>query len=138
LLLLGLNRADEGLRANDRSLILSRRGGPGFVSERGSCAPSPVSGVLPAVGFDFLGYTIRQFQVGKTHTGKSTHGKPLGFKTIIKPSKEAIKRHTRQIGQVFRKQRNAPQERGIRDLNPIIRGWCLYHCWVICSETFNL
>src|SRR5512135_3622477 len=40
--LLGLNRADEDLRENDRSLILSRRGGPGFVSERGSCAPSPV------------------------------------------------------------------------------------------------
>src|SRR2546421_11030588 len=47
LLLLGLNRADEGLRANDRSLILSRRGGPGVVSERGACAPSPVSGGLP-------------------------------------------------------------------------------------------
>src|SRR5260370_40592127 len=45
--LLGLNQADEGLRENDRSLILSRRGGPGVVSERGSCAPSPVSGVLP-------------------------------------------------------------------------------------------
>jgi hypothetical protein len=42
-----LNQADEGLRENDRSLILSRRGGPGFVSERGSCAPSPDSGVLP-------------------------------------------------------------------------------------------
>src|SRR5947209_8110786 len=45
------------------------------------------------VGFDFLGFTIRQFQVGKTHAGKDTHGKPLGFKTIIKPSKEAVKRH---------------------------------------------
>src|SRR2546423_1115431 len=44
---LGLNQADQGLRANGRSLILSRRGGPGFVSERGSCAPSPDSGVLP-------------------------------------------------------------------------------------------
>src|SRR5437764_9244786 len=47
LLLLGLNRADEGLRANDPSLILSRRGGPRFVSEKGSYASSPVSGVLP-------------------------------------------------------------------------------------------
>jgi RNA-directed DNA polymerase len=90
-----------------------------------------------SVGFDFLGYTIRQFPVGKTHTGKSTHGKPLGFKTFIKPSKESIKRHTQQIGQVLRKQRNAPQERVIRDLNPIIRGWCLYHRWVVCTEAFN-
>jgi len=35
------------------------------------------------VGFDFLGFTIRQFQVGKTHTGKNTHGKPLGFNTKL-------------------------------------------------------
>jgi RNA-directed DNA polymerase len=89
------------------------------------------------VGFDFLGFTIRQFQVGKTHTGKSTHGKPLGFKTFIKPSKESVKRHTQQIGQVLRKQRNAPQERVRRDLNPLIGGWCNYHRWVICTEAFT-
>lgn len=45
------------------------------------------------VGFDFLGFTIRQFHVGKTHTGKNTHGRLLGFKTFIKPSKESLKRH---------------------------------------------
>ncbi len=89
------------------------------------------------VGFDFLGFTIRQFPVGKTHSGKSTHGKLLGFKTLVKPSKESIKRHTQHIGQVLRKQRNAPQERVIRDLNPIIRGWCYYHRWVVCTEAFN-
>src|SRR6266496_5187340 len=38
------------------------------------------------VGFDFLGFSVRQFPVGKTHTGKNTVGKPLGFKTIIRPS----------------------------------------------------
>jgi RNA-directed DNA polymerase len=37
------------------------------------------------VGFDFLGWTIRQFPVGKTHTAKNPRGKPLGFKTIITP-----------------------------------------------------
>ena len=30
------------------------------------------------VGFDFLGYTVRQFPAGKTHTGKNPAGKPLG------------------------------------------------------------
>ena len=89
------------------------------------------------VGFDFLGYTVRQFRVGKTHTGKNTHGKPLGFKTIISPSKEAIKRHTQEIGQKLRKLRNAPQEAVISELNPIIRGWCNYHRWVICKEAFE-
>ncbi|HYU74739.1 MAG TPA: reverse transcriptase domain-containing protein, partial [Ktedonobacteraceae bacterium] len=33
-------------------------------------------------GFDFLGWTVRQFPVGKTHSGK-LHQRPLGFKTII-------------------------------------------------------
>ena len=38
------------------------------------------------VGFDFVGFTVRQFPVGKTHTGRHPHGRPLGFKTIIAPS----------------------------------------------------
>src|SRR6266481_10226866 len=54
------------------------------------------------VGFDFLGFTVRQFPVGKTHTGKGTKGKVLGFKTLIKPSKEAIRRHTLTIKERLR------------------------------------
>src|SRR5581483_12168 len=49
------------------------------------------------VGFDFLGFSIRQLPVGKTHSGKGRQGKPLGHKTFITPSKEAIKEHTRKI-----------------------------------------
>jgi RNA-directed DNA polymerase len=45
------------------------------------------------VGFNFLGWTVRQFPVGKTHTGTGRWGNALGFKTIITPSKEAVKRH---------------------------------------------
>src|SRR5215831_12542201 len=41
------------------------------------------------VGFDFLGQTVRQYPVGKTHSGKSSKGQLLGFKTLITPSKEA-------------------------------------------------
>jgi RNA-directed DNA polymerase len=88
------------------------------------------------VGFDFLGYTARQFRVGKTHTGKNTNRNPLGFKTIIRPSKEAIKRHTQEIGRKLRELRNAPQEAVISELNPIIRGWCNYHRWAVCSKAF--
>ena len=89
------------------------------------------------VGFDFLGYTVRQYHVGKTHTGKDTHQRPLGFKTIIRPSKEAIKRHTQEIGRKLRALRSAPQEKVISGLNPTIRGWCSYHRWVVCSEAFS-
>jgi RNA-directed DNA polymerase len=40
------------------------------------------------IGFDFLGFTIGQFPVGKNHSGKSTKVEKLGFKTRIKPSKD--------------------------------------------------
>jgi len=75
------------------------------------------------VGFNFLGFTVRQFPVGKTTTGKDTQGKPLGFKTIIRPSEEAIKRHMAETKKRVRKLRSAPQEKLIKDLNPITRGW---------------
>jgi RNA-directed DNA polymerase len=89
------------------------------------------------VGFDFLGFHVQQYRMGKNHMGKNTHGGPLGHKTLIRPSKEAIKRHTREIGQRLRKLRNAPQERVISELNPIIRGWSTYYQWVVCSEVFK-
>jgi len=40
------------------------------------------------VGFDFLGFSIRQYETGKYRSPKSTNGKPLGFTTQIQPSKE--------------------------------------------------
>lgn len=89
------------------------------------------------VGFDFLGFTVRQRSVGKTHTRKNTHGKPLGFKTIIKPSKEAIKRHMAETKRRIRKLRSAPQERLIKELNPIIRGWTAYYKTVVSSKVFK-
>jgi len=89
------------------------------------------------VGFDFLGFHVQQYQVGRTRTGKDTHGRPLGFKSLIRPSKEAVKRHTREIGQRLRALRNAPQESVMSELNPIIRGWCNYYRWVVCSEEFH-
>jgi RNA-directed DNA polymerase len=43
-------------------------------------------------GFNFLGFEVRQYPVGKHHSG-TLSGRKLGFKTLIRPSKEAIKRH---------------------------------------------
>jgi len=90
------------------------------------------------VGFDFLGFSIRQFPVGKTHSGKGRQGKPLGHKTFITPSKEAIKEHTRKIKQILRKQRSAPSNSVIRTLNPVIRGWANYYRWVVCCQAFRV
>ena len=89
------------------------------------------------VGFDFLGYTVRQFPAGKTHTGKNPGGKPLGFKTIIKPSKESVKTHVREMNQWVNKLKPAPQEAVIKKLNPIIKGWCNYHKTVCAKKVFE-
>jgi len=89
------------------------------------------------VGFDFLGWNVRQYPVGKTHTGKDHTGRPLGFKTIITPSKEAVKRHLRDIGKVISHRPTASQGQLIKELNPKIRGWTNYHRTVVAGKTFG-
>jgi RNA-directed DNA polymerase len=89
------------------------------------------------VGFDFLGFNIRQYKVGKTHTGKNGHGIPLGFKTIIKPSKNAVKKHVRDIGEIVRSHKSAPQLALIKGLNPVIKGWSNYYSTMCSKETFS-
>src|SRR5260370_15700848 len=60
-------------------------------------------------GFDFLGFEIRQYPVGKHRSGKLS-GKLLGFKTYIRPSKEDIKEHREALRQVIRRGRGLSQE----------------------------
>jgi RNA-directed DNA polymerase len=73
------------------------------------------------VGFDFLGYTVRQFRVGK-HRTATYRGQP-GFKTIIKPSKRSQQNHLAKIREVIRNHRGTSQVSLIAELNPIIQGW---------------
>ena len=53
-------------------------------------------------GFNFLGFNIRQFPVGKYQSGKDNHGRKLGFKTLIRPSEESVKRGVRRAEAVTR------------------------------------
>src|SRR2546423_861447 len=87
------------------------------------------------IGFTFLGFTIRQFPVGKTHTGTS-QGKPLGFKTIITPSKEGVQRHVQALRKVLQKSSTLSQEELIDQLNPAIYGWSLYYRTVVSKKHF--
>ncbi|MBL1208191.1 group II intron reverse transcriptase/maturase [Geminocystis sp. GBBB08] len=89
------------------------------------------------VGFDFLGFNIRQYPVGKCHSGKLTNGSQLGFKTIIKPSESKVKSHLKKIGDVIRRHKSSPQEVLIKELNPIIRGWSNYYSSVCSKETYS-
>jgi RNA-directed DNA polymerase len=90
------------------------------------------------VGFDFLGFTVRQFPVGKCHTGKNTNGKPLGFKTLITPSKIKLKRHTEKIGKLIEFHKTVEQSELIARLNPLIRGWANYYSTVVSKRTYAL
>ena len=82
------------------------------------------------VGFVFLGYEVRQYRVGKTHSKQ-------GFKTIIKPSREAQKRQLHRIRQIVRTHQAAPQVSLIAHLNPVIRGWANYYANACSKVTFN-
>jgi RNA-directed DNA polymerase len=88
-------------------------------------------------GFDFLGFKVRQYQVGKSKTGSNTRGKPLGFKTIIKPSRKAIKSQYQKLKQIVDTHISAPQEGLIRHLNPVIRGGSNYYSTVVSKETYT-
>ncbi|ERT06039.1 HNH endonuclease family protein [Lyngbya aestuarii BL J] len=89
------------------------------------------------VGFEFLGFNIRQYKVGKHHGAKNTQGKQLGFKTLIKPSAENVKTHLRKLGEIVDSHKSAPQVALIKRLNPIIRGWSNYYSPVVSAETFS-
>ncbi len=88
-------------------------------------------------GFDFLGFTIRQFSAGKYHSGKNPKGDLLGFKTIITPSKEKVKVHLDKIADVIDRHKAAPQLSLIGHLNPIIRGWSNYYATVVSQVTYS-
>ncbi|HEY9691705.1 MAG TPA: group II intron reverse transcriptase/maturase [Oculatellaceae cyanobacterium] len=88
-------------------------------------------------GFNFLGFNIRQYPVGKYNTGYNAHGKPLGFKTIIKPSKEKVKVHYDKIAEVIEQHKSASQAALIAHLNPIIIGWANYYSTVVSKEIYS-
>jgi RNA-directed DNA polymerase len=89
------------------------------------------------IGFDFLGFHIRQYKVNKNQSGKNTQGTRLGFKTFIKPSANKIHEHLRALSEVVNRHKAAPQFALIKKVNPIIRGWCNYYSTVVSSKSFG-
>lgn len=87
------------------------------------------------VGFDFLGFTIRQYPVGQYRT-RTYRGKP-GFKTIITPSSKSVKRHNTVTRDIVHQHIGVPQAALISRLNPKIRGWTLYYRTSVAKRVFN-
>jgi RNA-directed DNA polymerase len=91
---------------------------------------TPVEG---RVGFDFLGFEVRQYAVGAHRSGALR----LGFKTRIKPSQSSQKRHYAALAEIVRRHRGAPQAALIRALNRRIRGWANYHATGVSQAVFR-
>jgi RNA-directed DNA polymerase len=83
-------------------------------------------------GFNFLGFQVRHHPASKYNTAQGR-----GFKTLIKPSKDASKRHYRQLAETISRNKTARQENLIRQLNPIIAGWSHYHRAVVSKKVFH-
>jgi len=72
-------------------------------------------------GFSFLGWNFRKYN----------------GKLLPKPSKESQMEVVRKISEVIHKANAWNQDRVIRILNPIIRGWAQYHNHAVSSDVFS-
>ncbi|MBN0314891.1 group II intron reverse transcriptase/maturase, partial [Pseudomonas aeruginosa] len=72
-------------------------------------------------GFDFLGWNFRKYNGN----------------LLIKPSQKNAKAFYGKVKEVIETSRTARQEDLIRTLNPILRGWALYHQPVVAKQTFS-
>jgi len=69
-------------------------------------------------GFDFLSFHFQQ------HPRKN---RGSGYKLLVTPSREAVKRHRDRMRTEWRSLKGKPPAVAIGKLNPIIRGWANYH-----------
>jgi len=97
-----------------------------FMKERG-LQISPEKTVITHIeeGFDFLGQNIRKYKMGKQH------------KLLIKPSRKNIQTFLKKIRDIVKANKALSAGKLIVKLNPIIRGWALYHQHVVSKETFT-
>lgn len=79
------------------------------------------------IGFDFLGFSVRQYPCRRA-------SRP--YATLIKPSKDAIKRHHQALRSCIRAHKAAPQGVLIVALNRIIQGWARYYRTVVAKQIF--
>src|SRR5215831_17599491 len=93
-----------------------------FLKERGLHL-SPEKTVITHIadGFDFLGHHLRKY------TGK----------LLIKPSAKSIKTVLRKVRTVIKDNKGAAAGHLIYQLNPLIRGWAMYHRHAVSAKGFE-
>jgi RNA-directed DNA polymerase len=74
-----------------------------------------------AQGFDFLGQNVRKY----------------GNKLLIKPAKKSVKALFDKVREIIKSNASATQEILIHKLNPVIRGWAMYHRHVVAKACYS-
>jgi RNA-directed DNA polymerase len=72
-------------------------------------------------GFDFLGQTVRKY----------------GETLLIKPSTESVQALLEKVRKIIKDNKQTSAGKLIAQLNPILRGWALYHRHVASKKTFS-
>jgi RNA-directed DNA polymerase len=88
-------------------------------------------------GFDFLGFSIRQYERGKNRCPVNGMGERLGFTPSIRPSMESQKRLLHKVREILHRHRTAPQIAIVRLLNPILRGWGDYFSTAVSKDIYH-
>jgi len=92
-----------------------------FLRERGLDLSVEKTVITPiADGFDFLGQRVRKHK----------------DKLLIKPSRKSVKTLLDNVRQVVRQHKQITAGRLICVLNPLIRGWALYHRHAVSKRIF--
>lgn len=79
-------------------------------------------------GFDFLGFNIRHYKSKNTKTG---------YKLLIKPNKEFLKKTRSEIKEIFLNHRGKSIGKLLAAINPVIRGKANYAKKVVSSKAFS-
>jgi len=74
-----------------------------------------------AEGFDFLGQNVRKYD----------------GKLLIKPAKKSVKALLDKVREIIKGNASVTQEALILKLNPVIRGWAMYHRHVVAKASFS-
>lgn len=72
-------------------------------------------------GFDFLGQNVRKYN----------------GKLLITPSKDSVQRLLKTVREIITRMATAPADQLIARLNPVIRGWAVYHRHVVSKRIFR-
>jgi RNA-directed DNA polymerase len=93
-----------------------------FMRDRGlQLSPEKTCVTHIEAGFDFLGQNLRKF----------------GGRLLIQPSKKNTHALLDKVRQIIHRSRGVGQSDLIRQLNPVLRGWALYHRHVAAKRTFK-